>query len=209
MNLLGIFRTAQFKRITIFQPVIRNLKLETILDLLLEHTVTVTDTAAIGTVIQSCKRIQEAGCQTSKTAVSKSRIRLLIFNYIEIKTQFLKSFLYLAIGCQVQKIVAQSAAHKELHGHIVYDLRILFLICILCLKPVVNDNILYCIADCLKNLFLSRLFKGFAIQKFYIFFYAFFKSLFFELLIYHFFFLLLSGVTPRTTFSLLMLHSFT
>lgn len=83
------------QRITVFQPVIRNLKLKTILDLLLEHTVTVTDTAAIGTVIQSCKRIQEAGCQTSKTAVSKSRIRSDL-NYIKIKTQFLQSFSYLS-----------------------------------------------------------------------------------------------------------------
>ena len=44
---LGVFGSAQFKRIAVHQPVIGNLYLITVADLLLEHTITITDTAAI------------------------------------------------------------------------------------------------------------------------------------------------------------------
>ena len=52
MYFLGIFRTAQFEGVSVLQPVIRNLNLESVLDLLLEHTVMITDAASVSTVVQ-------------------------------------------------------------------------------------------------------------------------------------------------------------
>ena len=91
-NLFCILRTTQFEWVTIFQPVIRNLYLITVLDFLFEHTITVTNTAAICTISQSSQGIQEACCKTSKATVSKCRVRLLILNDIQIKSQFIQSF---------------------------------------------------------------------------------------------------------------------
>ena len=81
-HFFGILRSSKLKRITIFEPVIRGLYLIAIFDLLLEHTVTVTDTAAISCVSECCKGIQEAGCQTAKTAITKCRIRFLVLDGI-------------------------------------------------------------------------------------------------------------------------------
>ena len=47
---LGIFRSSQFKRISIRKPVIRNLYLITVPDLLFEHTVTITNATAISSI---------------------------------------------------------------------------------------------------------------------------------------------------------------
>ena len=52
---LGIFRSSQFKRIAINKPVIRNLYLIAITDLLFEHTITISDTTAICCITKCCK----------------------------------------------------------------------------------------------------------------------------------------------------------
>ena len=78
----GVFRTAKLEWIAVFQPVIRYFHLESVLDLLFEQTIMVTDAAAVSTVSKGCQGIQETCCQSSQTAVSKSRVRLLVFDHI-------------------------------------------------------------------------------------------------------------------------------
>ena len=50
-----MLRSAQLKRITVFQPVIRHFYLITVFDFLFEHTVTVTDSTAVCRVTQCCQ----------------------------------------------------------------------------------------------------------------------------------------------------------
>ena len=185
MNFFCVLRTAKFKWISVFQPVIRNLYLISVFDLLFEHTVTITDTTSICTVVQCCKRIQKACCQTSQTTVSKCRIRFLIFNHIKIQTKLIQSIFYFFVCSQIEQVISKSTSHKELHGHIVNCLRILLFICILCFQPVINNNIFYRIAYSLKDLLLCSLFQFLTIKKFYILFYTLLKSFFFELLVNH------------------------
>ena len=94
---LRILGTAQFKGVAVFQPVVGNLHLITVLNLLLEHAVTVTDTTAVCRVSQGCKRVQEAGSQSPQSAVSQRSIRLLIFHGVQIQPQLLQCFLYRCI----------------------------------------------------------------------------------------------------------------
>ena len=91
---LRILRSAQFERITIHQPVIGNLYLITVADLLLEHTITITDTAAICRISQSRQGIQEACRQTTQAAVAQCCIRLLILDQVQIQSQLLHGFRY-------------------------------------------------------------------------------------------------------------------
>ena len=185
MNFFCIFRATKFERIAIFQPVIRYFYLISIFDLLFEHTVTITDTASICTVIQSCKRIKEACCKTSQTTVTKCRVRLLIFDHIEIKTKFIQSFFYFFVCSQVDQVVSKSTTHQKFHGHVINSFRILLFVCILCFQPVINDNVFYGVTYSLENLFLCSFFEFFTIQKFDIFLYALFESFFFKLLVDH------------------------
>ena len=107
--------TAYFKRISFFQPVIRNLYLISIFDFLFEHTITITDSTSVCRIVQCCKRIKETCCKTSKTAVSKSRIRLLVFNHVQINIHLFQCFFYIFICCHIDEVVAKCTSHKELH----------------------------------------------------------------------------------------------
>ena len=107
--------TAYFKRISFFQPVIRNLYLISVFDFLFEHSVTVTDSTSVCRIVQCCKRIKETCCKTSKTAVSKSRIRLLVFNHVQINIHLFQCFFYIFICCHIDEVVAKCTSHKELH----------------------------------------------------------------------------------------------
>ena len=80
--LYRVLRTSDLKGIAVFQPVVRNLYLIAVFNLLLEHAVFIADAAAIGRISQGRQGIEEAGCQTAQTAVSKSCIRFLILNHI-------------------------------------------------------------------------------------------------------------------------------
>ena len=51
MYFLGIFRTTEFEWIAVFQPVIRYLNLVSVFDLLFEHSVMVTDSTAICSIV--------------------------------------------------------------------------------------------------------------------------------------------------------------
>ena len=85
LDRLCVLRAAQLKGIAVLQPHIRHFHLIAILNFLFEHPVAVTDAAAVRRISKCCQRGQKAGCQTSQTAVAKSRIRLLIFDYIQIQ----------------------------------------------------------------------------------------------------------------------------
>ena len=111
LHLTGIFRTLQFEWITIAQPVIRHLTLVAVYDLLLKHTIVVMDTCTIGRIAKGGQRIQEAGSQSTQTTVTKSRIRLLILNGIDVITQFIQCLLHGIIGAQVDQVITQCTTH--------------------------------------------------------------------------------------------------
>ena len=83
-HLITVLRSAKFERITVLKPGVRYFYLESVDDLLLKHTVTVADSTAVSCISKCCKRIHKAGSQTSESAVSKCRIRLLILNNTQI-----------------------------------------------------------------------------------------------------------------------------
>lgn len=60
------------------QPVVRNLNLVSVNDLLLEDTISVAETVAPSRVVEGGQTIQEAGGQTTETAITKSSIVLLL-----------------------------------------------------------------------------------------------------------------------------------
>ena len=136
--------------------------------------------------VSADERIKEACSQSSQTTVSKCRIRLLIFDTVKVKSQLFESFFYFTVSAKVDQVVSESTSHQEFHGHIVYDLRILFVISFLCCKPVINDNVFYRVAYCLKNLLLCSFFNCFSIEEFYVVFYAFLECLFLEHFVCHF-----------------------
>ena len=147
-HFLGVFRSSQFKRIAVPQPVIRHFNLISVPDFLLEHTITVTDATAISGIPQSRQGIQETCCKTSQPAVTKGCVGFLVFHHININTHFLQRLFHRFIRLQIDNIIAKRTAHQKLHGKVIYHLRVLLVILFLCRKPLVYDRILDCIGFC-------------------------------------------------------------
>ena len=165
---LCVLGTAQLKGIAVFEPLVRNLDLIAILNLLLEHAIVVADAAAVRRVSESRQRIQEAGSQSSQTAVAKGSVRLLILDQVQITAQLLKRLLDLIVEGQVNQVIAQGAPHQELHGHIVHNLRILLLHLLLSRQPGVDDGILGSQGHRVENMARRRLFDGLPVKSLYI-----------------------------------------
>ena len=159
---LGILRTFDFERIAVSEPVIGQLNLLAVYDGLLEHTVFVTDTAAVSRIVEGGQGLQEAGCQTAKAAVSQTCIRLLILNLVDINAEFLKNLSYLLVAAKVDQVIAQGSAHQEFHGKIEYLLGIMLGIGLVGPEPVINDPVLCRIGYRLENLLLRSSLQGLA-----------------------------------------------
>ena len=142
LDLVAVFRSAQLEWISILQPVVRYFYLESIDDLLLKHTITITNSTSICGIAQGSKRIHKTCCQPAKSTISKSRIRLLVFNDTQIQSNLFKCFFYFPISPQINQIISQCPAHQKLHGHIIQYLRVIFFNDLLCCHPFIHDNIL-------------------------------------------------------------------
>ncbi len=191
-HFLRILRTSQFKGVAVHQPVVRRLHLVAVLNLLLKHTVTVTDSAPISRISKCCKRIQEACSQTSQTAVSKSRIRFLVLQKIQVHSHLFQSLFHFCICRHVNQIISQSPSHQKLHRHIIDNLRIILLVLLLRCNPVINNFLFHGIGNCLVQFLLGNFFNLLAKQMLHILLDFFFKCLFLKSRIIHASYLFLS-----------------
>ena len=180
MYMLGILIPAELQGISVGEPVVRHLLLIAVYDLLLEHTVMITDAAAVGGIVESRQRIQEACCQSAQTAVAQSRVGLLVLNGVDLEAQLLEGLLDGFISHQVDGVVAESAAHQEFHRHIDQGLGILLFKCLLCLHPAVNDLILQGQGGRLEDLLVGGFFHCAAIHGSYIVFHTSLEQVFVE-----------------------------
>lgn len=73
------------------KPVVRHLHLVTIDDLLLEDTVSVTQTISPSRVVQGRKTVKEASSEPSKTTVTQSSIMLLLNDVLDAETKLINS----------------------------------------------------------------------------------------------------------------------
>ena len=74
----------------LLDPVVLLSILQVILEYLLEQTEVVVQTDTVSGKSQSSDGIQETCCQSSKSTVTKRRLRLCLFNVCDILTVFLK-----------------------------------------------------------------------------------------------------------------------
>ena len=153
-DLCLVFIPADLKRITILDPFIRHFLLIAVLNLLLEHSVVITNAASVCRIAKSRQGVEETSCQTSQTAVSERGIRLLIFYRVQIDTDGAQRFTRIVIRAHVHKVVTQQTADQKLHRHIVDRLRVLLIDLLLGRDPVIDDIIFDCIADSLEELLL-------------------------------------------------------
>ena len=125
------------------KPVIRILYLVAVFYALFKHTIFVADSVAVSRIVQSCKRIEEAGSKAAKTTVTKTCIRLFVFDHIKVYIHFLQNFFYRIFDSCIYKVVAKGTSHKELCRQVIKLLYRFFVIFCTGCHPVWHNNF-YC-----------------------------------------------------------------
>ena len=108
--------------VTAGQPVVGQLDLLTVDELLLEQTVFIQQRKTGCGVVERGRRIHKASRKSAKTAVAETRIGLVLTDGIERIAELGEDF---AIGfgqTQVAEVVLQRAADQKFHAHIVQGL---------------------------------------------------------------------------------------
>ena len=113
MDLLRLLGLGQQPRVAQRLPVIRQLHLLALHDLLLEQAQLVADGITGRGDLQRRHTVQIAGGQTAQTAVAETGVRLHIENIRGLKAQFLDSLLQLGQYVQIIGILHQAAAHQK------------------------------------------------------------------------------------------------
>ena len=113
VDLLRLLWFGQQPRVTKRFPVVGQLHLLALHDLLLEQAKLVADGIAGGGDLQRRHTVQIAGGQTAQTAVAEAGVRLHIKNIRSLEAQLLDSLLQLGQHVQIIGILHQAAAHQK------------------------------------------------------------------------------------------------
>ena len=87
--------------------------------LLLEDTVLIAYGVARGGIIAGSQTVHIASGKSSKTAVSKTGVRLLLINSVQLNAHICESLLRLVLHSQIVKAGLKRTPHKELHRQVI------------------------------------------------------------------------------------------
>ena len=100
-------------------PVVGDLGLTAVLELLLENAELITDGIARGLEAEGRHAVHVAGGETAEAAVAEARVRLRFKNIHGAAAHILQRAGERFADAEVEGVLHQAAAHEELHRHIV------------------------------------------------------------------------------------------
>ena len=103
----------------IFDPGVRRLLLEVILKYLLKKSQMIVQSDSVSGQAQRSDGIQEAGGQTSQSAVSQRGFRLKLFNLAQILSVILQNLLYFSINPEVNQIVGEQLSDQKFRRNVI------------------------------------------------------------------------------------------
>ena len=124
------------------QPVVRQLHLIAVDDLLFKETVLIANGAAMPRVTVCSERVDEAGGEAAEAAVAEPRIRLFLVGIRELQIELLQNLLHRLLNAEVDEIGAQEPTEQKLNGKIVDLLDALLRVLPIRLDPVVRNGLL-------------------------------------------------------------------
>ena len=124
------------------QPVVRQLHLIAVDDLLFKETVLIANGAAMPRVTVCSERVDKAGSEAAEAAVAEPRIRLFLVGIRELQIELLQNLLHRLLNAEVDEIGAQEPTEQKLNGKIVDLLDALLRVLPIRLDPVVRNGLL-------------------------------------------------------------------
>src|SRR5262245_12771313 len=107
------FRARNFPRIAKAQPLVRDLDLPTVADLLVEDAELIADAVTDGRDLERCHRINVASCKTPEAAVAEARLLFLIAHILETEPKLRHGLLCVLEGPEIEEIVAEMRTQQE------------------------------------------------------------------------------------------------
>mmetsp|Transcript_101606 Transcript_101606/g.140414 ORF Transcript_101606/g.140414 Transcript_101606/m.140414 type:complete len:202 (+) Transcript_101606:1511-2116(+) len=123
-NRVSYIRALNFPRVSILQPEVRNFNLVTILDLLLEDSVFVSNTVTPSRNLKSGERVKEASGKAAKTTVSESGISLLFVEIFHLVADVHHGAFELIFHINVNKGVLHVSTHQKFEREVVHALAV-------------------------------------------------------------------------------------
>ena len=165
LDIDGLIRLAVLPGKAVLEPVVRDLDLVALDDLLLEQAVLVADAAAVARQAVCCHRVDEAGGKAAEAAVAEACVWLFIERLDETEVEVLQDFLDGLFDAEIDEIRLEQAAEQEFDGEIVDLLLLALCIRLICLDPVVGDELLCGSSHRLVNLILREVLDLTAIHQ--------------------------------------------
>ena len=109
----GLIRLAVLPGKAVLEPVVRDLDLVTLDDLLLEQAVLIADAATVARQAVCRHRVDEAGSESAKAAVAKACIRLFLKRLDEAEVKVLEDFLDGLLDAEIDEVRLEQAAEQE------------------------------------------------------------------------------------------------
>mmetsp|Transcript_11096 Transcript_11096/g.18807 ORF Transcript_11096/g.18807 Transcript_11096/m.18807 type:complete len:209 (+) Transcript_11096:2189-2815(+) len=123
------------------QPVVWALDLLSISDLLVEHSVRVTESITPSGHVKSGQGVHETGSEASQSSVSKTSISFLVIDGLEVSTEVVHGLRERILQTKVDDGVLQRTSNEELEREVRDTLAILLTKVTLCLLPSLNQTI--------------------------------------------------------------------
>ena len=165
VDLLRLLGLGQQPRVAQGLPVVGQLHLLALHDLLLEKAQLIADGVAGGGDLQGGHTVQIAGSQAAQAAVAQTRVRLHVEDVRRLEAQLLDGLLQLGQHVQVIGVLHQAAAHQELQGQIVHPAGALTGGLLLGLHPVLHHDVAQHHGAGLQHLAVAGLLLGAAIVQ--------------------------------------------
>ena len=151
-----VCRACDFPRVRKTEPVIRKFFLLAVLDLLVEHTVFVTDAHTHSREFERCHGVEEAGSQTAETTVTEASIHFFFAEFVESHADFIDRFFHSLFHIEVQHGVTERTTDQKFEGKIIDALDVFFVVGFLGLDPTVNQAVTNGVSDCQKLFMLGH-----------------------------------------------------
>ena len=126
-HLHGLARAADLPHVAVLQPVVGQLHLVAVGDVLAEQAQLVADGAAHGEQLEGGERIEEAGGQAAEAAVAQAGLGLALIDAGLVDAQLVQRLDVFLLIHQGDHVVVHGAAHEELGGEVIELFRALAL----------------------------------------------------------------------------------
>ena len=152
-----LIRLAVLPGEAVLEPVVGDLDLVAVNDLLLKEAVLVADAAAVARQAVCCHRVDEAGREPAEAAVAEAGVRLLLVRLGEIDLQPFEDLFDRVLDAEVHEVRLEQAAEQKLDGEIVNLLLLAFHVSAVRLDPILRDELLRRRCNGLIDLILRQL----------------------------------------------------